>query len=197
LEVINGEIKVVCDKIGINELFRCGNKNASSLFFHFETKFEPYQKYCTDSLDGIDLVVKDLDGNYLAPVEVKLTVLPSSGTSVKPQSEWGRVSNNGGFSSIAMASQAGKTPAFPIFPDLRFQSAAMPIHCRRLHGASIGFIIEMAGMAQKRPLASQRPECRCRHPNNACHYSAFPSFPSRETDGKNASLQKKRRIDIH
>lgn len=89
MEVINGEIKVVCDKIGINELFRCGNKNASSLFFHFETKFEPYQKYCTDSLDGIDLVVKDLDGNYLAPVEVKLTVLPSSGTSVKPQSEWG------------------------------------------------------------------------------------------------------------
>lgn len=87
---MNGELKVVCDEIGINELFRCGkNKKASSLYFHFETKFEPYQKYCTDSLDGIDLVVKGLAGNYLAPVEAKLTVLPSSGTSAKPQAEWG------------------------------------------------------------------------------------------------------------
>lgn len=52
----------------------------------------------------------------------------------------------------------------------------MPIHCRWLHGASVGFIIEMAGLAQKKPLASQGLECPCRHPNNACNYSAFPSF---------------------
>ena len=89
LGVVGGELKIVCDEIEINELFRCGNKKAGELFFHFETKFKPYQQYCTDALDSIDLVVKDLDGNYLAPVEVKLTVLPSSATSTRPETEWG------------------------------------------------------------------------------------------------------------
>lgn len=89
LGVVGGELKVVCDEIEINKLFRCGDKKSSDLDFHFETKFEPYQQYCTDALDSIDLVVKDLDGNYLAPVEVKLTVLPSSATAVKPRIEWG------------------------------------------------------------------------------------------------------------
>ena len=43
LKVMNRELKVVCDEIGINELFRCKNKKVSSLYFHFEAKLEPYQ----------------------------------------------------------------------------------------------------------------------------------------------------------
>ena len=89
LAVIDGELKVVCDKIPIKELFNCGNKHPNELQFDFETKFEPFQKYSFDSIDGIDLVIRDLQGNYLAPVEVKLTVLPTSATAKKPESEWG------------------------------------------------------------------------------------------------------------
>lgn len=57
--------------------------------FDFEFKYEPYQAFAVDPIDGIDLVVRDIRGNYLAPVEIKLTVLPTSATSVKPQSDWG------------------------------------------------------------------------------------------------------------
>jgi hypothetical protein len=34
-------------------------------------------------------VVKDMAGNFLAPVEVKLTVLPTSATANKSEEEWG------------------------------------------------------------------------------------------------------------
>ncbi len=89
LKEVDGELKVVCDEIEINRLFRCGNKHPADLYFSFESVFEPYKQYCTDALDSIDLVVKNLDGNFLAPVEIKLTVLPSSATSAKPENEWG------------------------------------------------------------------------------------------------------------
>ena len=89
LAVVRGELKVVCDKISIRDLFNCGNKHPSDLQFDFESKFEPYQSFAFDSIDGIDLVVRDLQKNYLSPVEVKLTVLPTSATAVKPEDEWG------------------------------------------------------------------------------------------------------------
>ncbi len=89
LAVIDDELKVVCDKIPISELFNCGNTHPSDLQFDFEAKFEPFQSYSFDSIDGIDLVIRDLNGKYLAPVEVKLTVLPTSATAKKPESEWG------------------------------------------------------------------------------------------------------------
>lgn len=89
LAIVDNELKVVCEEIPISELFRCGNLQPSELVFNFESKFEPYQDFAFDSIDGIDLVVKDMAGNYLAPVEVKLTVLPTSATAKKPEEEWG------------------------------------------------------------------------------------------------------------
>ena len=89
LDIVDGQLKVVCDEIPIHELFRCGQLHPSELEFDFEAKFEPYQAFAFDPVDGIDLVVRDLQGNYLAPVEVKLTVLPTSATSSKPESDWG------------------------------------------------------------------------------------------------------------
>ena len=89
LAVVDGELKVVCDEISIRELFNCGDLNSSDLEFDFEYKYKPYQKYAFDDIDSIDLVVKDLNGNYLAPVEVKLTVLPTSATASKPENKWG------------------------------------------------------------------------------------------------------------
>lgn len=89
LAVVNGNLEVVCDEIPICELFRCGTRRPAELSFDFESKFSPYQEYSFDSIDGIDLVVKSIDGDYLAPVEVKLTVLPTSATASKPEKEWG------------------------------------------------------------------------------------------------------------
>ena len=77
LDYVDGALCVVADEIPISEVFHCGNKRPADLEFCFETVFEPYQQYSFDAIDGIDLVVKDLNGNYLSPLEVKLTVLPT------------------------------------------------------------------------------------------------------------------------
>lgn len=66
LAIVDSELKVVCEEIPIRELFNCGNKHPGELEFDFEAKFEPYQSFSFDSIDGIDLVVRDLQGNYLA-----------------------------------------------------------------------------------------------------------------------------------
>ena len=89
LAEVDGALSVVCDTIPIQELFRCGTLHPADLRFDFEAKFEPYQQFSFDSIDGIDLVVRKATGEYLAPVEIKLTVLPTSATASKPENEWG------------------------------------------------------------------------------------------------------------
>jgi type-2 restriction enzyme hgiDI len=85
----NGKLTVCSTQISIRELFRCGSLPADSLDFCFESIFEPYQAYSFDKIDGIDLVIKNLSGTPLAPLEVKLTVLPTSDSSGKSPSQWG------------------------------------------------------------------------------------------------------------
>lgn len=89
LAIENGDLKIVCDELPIQEAFRCGGRGCGELEFDFEAKFEPYQQFAFDGIDGIDLVVRDLSGKYFAPVEIKLTVLPTSATANKPEDEWG------------------------------------------------------------------------------------------------------------
>ena len=89
LDCIDGNLCVVADEIPINQVFNSTDKRPNELFFSFESVFEPYQQYSFDTIDGIDLVVKDLDGNYLSPVEVKLTVLPDNSTCKKSEDKWG------------------------------------------------------------------------------------------------------------
>lgn len=89
LAVESGKLVVKPQEISINEAFNCGNKRLQDLYFSFESVFAPYQKYSFDPIDGIDLVVKDTDGNFLSPLEVKLTVIPTSQTSVLPEEKWG------------------------------------------------------------------------------------------------------------
>lgn len=114
LEIVDGELKVVCDEIPISELYRCGNLQPKELVFNFESKFEPYQCFAFDSIDGIDLVVKDMRGNSLAPVEVKLTVLPTSATAGKPEEEWG--------SEIVVRTATTSYLAFSIWDEVKAQS---------------------------------------------------------------------------
>lgn len=83
------QLKVVATEIPIREVFNCGNRLPTDLFFAFESVFEPYQEYSFDPIDGIDLVIKDTSGCFLAPLEVKLTVLPDNTTYRKPEDQWG------------------------------------------------------------------------------------------------------------
>lgn len=89
LAVEEGKLVIKPQEISINEVFNCGKKRPQDLFFSFESVFAPYQQYSFDTIDGIDLVVKDINGNYLSPLEVKLTVIPTSQTSVLPEKKWG------------------------------------------------------------------------------------------------------------
>lgn len=73
----------------MEQVFNSGSSAPEDLYFSFESVFDPYQVYSFDAIDGIDLVVKDLQGNFLSPLEVKLTVLPTDSTSSKPEQEWG------------------------------------------------------------------------------------------------------------
>jgi len=61
----------------------------SSIDFQFESRYEPYQEFAFDIVDGIDLVVKNIDGEFLSPLEIKLTVLPTSATSTRSEKDWG------------------------------------------------------------------------------------------------------------
>ncbi len=89
LAEVHGEMKVVATEIPISKVFNCGDKHPNELFFAFESVFEPYQEYSFDQIDGIDLVIKDVAGNFLSPLEVKLTVLPDNTTYRKPEDQWG------------------------------------------------------------------------------------------------------------
>lgn len=89
LEELDGALKVVPTTISLRKVFNCGGRSLSDLYYSFESVFEPYQQYSFDSIDGIDLVIKDIEGNFLSPLEVKLTVLPTSATSTRPEQEWG------------------------------------------------------------------------------------------------------------
>lgn len=89
LEEVNGKLKVVASELPIRDVFCCGDRQLNQLYYSFESVFEPYQEYSFDPIDGIDLVIKDVQGNYLSPLEVKLTVLPDNTTYKKPEDQWG------------------------------------------------------------------------------------------------------------
>lgn len=89
LAEVEGKLTVIATEIPINKVFNCGTKSPNELYFAFESVYEPYQEYSFDQIDGIDLVVKDTEGHFLSPLEVKLTVLPDSSTYKKPESQWG------------------------------------------------------------------------------------------------------------
>lgn len=89
LIVVDGELRVTSSEITLREVFGSGDLTFDDIDFRFESKYEPYQEYSFDNIDAIDLVIKGMDGSFLAPLEIKLTVLPTSGTSNLPEEEWG------------------------------------------------------------------------------------------------------------
>jgi len=75
--------------ISIDEAYNAVGIRTDDLYFAFEHKFTPYEEYSYDPIDGVDLVIKTLSGNFLRPLEVKLTVLPDSATFRRVQEKWG------------------------------------------------------------------------------------------------------------
>lgn len=85
----NNDICIEMDEIPISEVFNSGNLNNEQLEFDFEHSFVPYNRYASD-LDPIDLVIRRSgSGEYLRPLEVKLTVLPYSASLKREESQWG------------------------------------------------------------------------------------------------------------
>ena len=88
--VVDKELKTRIKKLSVDKLYNMGKLELNDLYFSFESKYEPYQKYAYEAIDGIDLVIKDTGGNFLRPLEVKLTVLPDNSTCKNEnQSSWG------------------------------------------------------------------------------------------------------------
>ena len=85
----NDRLIVKPQEISLSQVLNCGDKKPQDLYFSFESVYAPYRQYSFDPIDGIDLVVKDAEGDYLSPLEVKLTVIPTSQTSVLPEEKWG------------------------------------------------------------------------------------------------------------
>lgn len=85
---LNKNLEVEVSELSFDDIFQTKIKN-DELYFAFESKYEPYQRFSRNDIGNIDLVIKDTNDNFLLPLEIKLTVLPDSGTSTKSESEWG------------------------------------------------------------------------------------------------------------
>ena len=85
---LDSDLNVVPKLLSFDKVFNSTAPN-QDIFFAFESKFDPYQKYSTDEIGGIDLVVKTVDGLFLRPLEIKLTVVPDSSTFDKEETLWG------------------------------------------------------------------------------------------------------------
>lgn len=114
LEERNGKLFVVPAEISLREVFNCGMRSLNQLYFSFESVFEPYQQYSFDAIDGIDLVIKGVDGTFLSPLEVKLTVMPTSATSDCPEQFWG--------SELVVRSATTSYCAFGMFDAVKAES---------------------------------------------------------------------------
>jgi hypothetical protein len=82
-----GEIVSSDEKITFDDVFNSKAPN-EKLRFDFEVSFPNYHDYLFDSLEAIDLVVKEGDTVKRA-LEVKLTVLPDQTTFAKCEDQWG------------------------------------------------------------------------------------------------------------
>jgi hypothetical protein len=89
LKFTSGGMKVISTEISLREVFNSGSVPVSDLDFRFEERYAPYQEYSFDPIDGIDLIIKDVNGRFLSPLEVKLTVLPTANTSHLAEEKWG------------------------------------------------------------------------------------------------------------
>lgn len=73
---------------GLWQMGQIVGRDSQEPYYKFESAFTPYNGFSRNVGDTIDLVVGQQGRPHL-PLEIKLTVVPDSGTSTKPESEWG------------------------------------------------------------------------------------------------------------
>lgn len=86
--VLNENLLVEKRYISVEELFNVDIKS-DNVFFAFESKFSPYNKFNgSNILPGIDLVIKE-DEKDITPLEIKLTTLPDNVTCDLTEDKYG------------------------------------------------------------------------------------------------------------
>lgn len=76
-------------EISFDEVFGTNLKN-NEIRFEFESQFEPFSQYVEDSMEKIDVVIKNESTKQpLRALEVKLTTLPDNSTSEKSEDLYG------------------------------------------------------------------------------------------------------------
>jgi len=85
---LSPNFEILNTEVSFNEIFRTSLPNRE-INFCFESKFEPYQAFSREDIGAIDLVLKDMQGNFITPLEIKLTVLPDDSTSKLEETYWG------------------------------------------------------------------------------------------------------------
>ena len=86
---LDEDLNIKQEEIPFNDIFNSKSLTNQELFFGFESNFDPYQHHIINPLDHIDLVIKNMNGDFLRPLEVKLTVVPDNATCEKPEPDWG------------------------------------------------------------------------------------------------------------
>jgi len=84
---LDSNLEVKRTQISFDAVFNTTLPN-EEIYFAFESKYEPYQKFAYDDIGNIDVVVKR-DDVYLRPLEIKLTVIPDETTHSLSEEEWG------------------------------------------------------------------------------------------------------------
>jgi len=92
---VKPDLTTECIDLSIDTLFNTTLPN-DKLFFDFETKYEPYQDLVYDTLEKVDLVIRETienaegvsRGKFLRALEVKLTVVPDNSTYKKSPADW-------------------------------------------------------------------------------------------------------------
>lgn len=94
-------LKTSIRPLSVDKLFNIEGKTFDEIQFLFEHQFAPFKKYSKDKLSGIDLIIAEnkisegkqrkklADEDYLAALEVKLTVVPDNTTKSEAENIWG------------------------------------------------------------------------------------------------------------
>jgi len=76
-------------QLSFDKIFNTDSKD-EEIFFAFESRYLPFEKYVHDDLKPIDLVVRELStARDIRPIEIKLTTLPDNNTAGRNESEYG------------------------------------------------------------------------------------------------------------
>lgn len=85
---LDGGLRPRISEIDIGEVYNASRLTNENLYFGFEQRYDPYQKYSYEQIPNIDLIIKS-DKGFLRPLEVKLTVIPDNTTKDNNPIDWG------------------------------------------------------------------------------------------------------------